>query len=524
MKVENEQAILDRTVLRLPMRLLLCIALFACQDEQSTDSRQSPAGPDTGHGEAADLGPEPVDPSVVTVVRIEPEGHLFTAAGQRVGLTVTAFNGLGDAVEREAAAISWLSSSPEVAAVSGTGEVVASDRVGSTLVTATIDGVRSAPVMVASARVAPDVVTFSADEFEGTLSAEGEQAIRALMVPEFAVEVGQILLPTDNAPFGGRVSTIDVSNAGVAVVLAPVAVSEVFTDYDFAASGPLDETWQDVAGTGVPKAGEVGFECEDEVSAGVSLTVKPKFEVESWPSLDFRLTPSAFTFRVTGELVGKVGLENLDLSVGSESELKCRLEMASVPVPIPPALQWLLALRVNAGLEAGLTLTLTAAELKSSYVRPLTVAMDLGLSCAVDDPETCNAYDTLGATVGEGEWTFGPDTLADSVELEGEVRYGLFTELRLYTFLEAMSLLADLVSAAEKPKAPSGTSLVSGFVGTRFVGSFATPAAQFDDPEDAAGLTLQLQYAKLEKPGFETDLLGVKVKIAASTFEAGEET
>jgi len=149
MKVENEQAILDRTVLRLPMRLLLCIALFACQDEQSTDSRQSLAGPDTGHGEAADLGPEPVDPSVVTVVRIEPEGHLFTAAGQRVGLTVTAFNGLGDAVEREAAAISWLSSSPEVAAVSGTGEVVASDRVGSTLVTATIDGVRSAPVMVA---------------------------------------------------------------------------------------------------------------------------------------------------------------------------------------------------------------------------------------------------------------------------------------------------------------------------------------------------------------------------------------
>ena len=115
MKVENEQAILDRTVLRLPMRLLLCIALFACQDEQSTDSRQSLAGPDTGHGEAADLGPEPVDPSVVTVVRIEPEGHLFTAAGQRVGLTVTAFNGLGDVVEHEAAAVSWLSSAPEVA-------------------------------------------------------------------------------------------------------------------------------------------------------------------------------------------------------------------------------------------------------------------------------------------------------------------------------------------------------------------------------------------------------------------------
>lgn len=237
--------------------------------------------------DATDAGP---DPLVVASVEIEPAGALLDTVGAEVELVAVAYNGFGEVIEAD---VTWELSETEAIVAVEPGRYSATDVVGSAQVTAVAGDVRSAPVPVVNARVAPMVARYDDSVFVELDVLDSVDADGAVMVavfgPDTSFEVGDVIVGSGGAGVVGRVVGISTGDAGVEVRLAPVALSDLFSE--FALSGTVDLGALAAAEDAAPDEKPAGISCSTGASTARSATCRRTNSSGSIPLV--RRTPHA---------------------------------------------------------------------------------------------------------------------------------------------------------------------------------------------------------------------------------------
>ncbi|MCV2370277.1 DUF11 domain-containing protein [Roseateles oligotrophus] len=220
---------------RLFLFCLFALALSACGGGGSEGGGAANSGPPSQ--------PPPSGPAVR--VEVEPAALLLTGLGQQQSLQARAFDSEGRLVSQT---VTWQSSKPAEVEVGANGTVRAAVAAGSGQVFAVVDGVRSAPVVVAVAQAAAGVTLLTdaqvmADPVAVEAGAEpdNDKAYEVVLSGLPLPAVGSLLLGREGKSIGGEVLAASQENGNVRVRLKTVGLDRLLQ------SGRLQET-VDLAG------------------------------------------------------------------------------------------------------------------------------------------------------------------------------------------------------------------------------------------------------------------------------------
>lgn len=350
------------------------------------------AGSDTSSDTSPDTGP---DPAVVERILIEPAGALLEVAGAEVELTAVAYNALGDVIEAD---VTWKLSETDAIVAVEPGRYSATDIIGSAQVSAVVGDVVSAPVPVVNARVAPEVVRYDDSalvELDVLDSADADGAVMvATFAPDKSFEVGDVIVGSGSDGVVGRVVAISTGDTGVEVLLAPVTLSDLFSE--FTSSGTVD-LGALAAAEAAPDEKRRGISCStggDSIGSNlVSLNVTNLSRFTSYPSLSWTLDDSVSEVRIQGRLGVDLGAA-ITLGFTPGLDWSCSAEMYALPIPILP-LPWSLGFVVEApmGLRVDIEASAEAADVTASVTASTGLDIDLGVRC--EREAECFTYDDV---------------------------------------------------------------------------------------------------------------------------------
>ena len=381
-----------------------------------------------GGGDGGDDGGDGGDDgagAAVARIEVSPGSLLFSSAEGSAALSAVAYDADGDPVD---VTFAWISSNPEQIAVDPAGTVQAVSDVGSATVQAEADGVRSRPVLVASAELLPGTLLvtdaqvvsvgsyFAADGAPEGAEPQMDVRLRGVDAP---VE-GQVVLAAESAAVAGVVVSSSVEGDEVAVRLQSVTVPEMFARYDVdwrLALAEYELTMDDdpappvgAVGTGgqlryetkieknFPPSGDAAFRCSAEATAYISrnlvslkLTGDASFVYKSSKD-DASLPPGYLKVAVEGPLVleGTIGLK---LEAGFDARARCELK-GRIKVPIFGWFSAVVAPAIPLGVGVSLEGKLVLASLELGLLGRNGFDLGIGFECPGRDLP-CKSLDKI---------------------------------------------------------------------------------------------------------------------------------
>ncbi|GGO26675.1 Ig-like domain-containing protein [Deinococcus humi] len=342
----------------------------------------------------------------VTVARIEvtPASALLTGAGQTTTLKATLYDAQNRVVT---GTVKWVSSNPSAVEISTKGVAKARVPVGSSQITAEVNGVRSRPVLVTVARLnASTVVVTDAQIASGatvlTPGPGGSPVGAQFQVTLSGVtpKAGQVLLSSGLSPVSGRVLSSVPSGHQTVVTLETVPLGALYQDLNVSQRTQLSASdLVPLTGTQAPerverhadgsmtlsyrlpeggpvRAGRLStqtlpgdatlpgpfatttfrvglFECTttlDVLYSGdlLNLKIESKLDVDVAASIEGGHL-KWLDMRAAGDISGTI-TGGLDLDLGAQGDLKCKAVFARLPVPVTGPLASFIAPTVPIGL------------------------------------------------------------------------------------------------------------------------------------------------------------------------------
>ena len=181
--------------------------------------------------------PSPPAPPPVFTVKIEPDGFvLLTAPNETRQLVAHVIDSTGKEI---GANVMWASSNPSID-VDATGKLTAKANVGSATVTAQYQGVKSAPLSVASARTTNSALLVEPGDILGiTTTGPRSGTIRLTRNARTqGVTSGRVLVSTRTAPLLARVVSVQSEPDVITAIVEQGKVEEAYTALSVTATQP----------------------------------------------------------------------------------------------------------------------------------------------------------------------------------------------------------------------------------------------------------------------------------------------
>ena len=421
------------------------------------------------HGSATPTAPSAAI-RLEPTVEVSPSAALLTEIGETRQLTAQAVDIAGIA---STGAATWTSSHPDKVSVAADGTITAV-ATGSSQVTADINGVRSAPVMVIVTKPAAGAKLVTDDQIVGDPVAT-EPAAEPSPTNTYQVtfsdpppSVGELLAGTGEKAIAGRVEgvtgqVVTMSLVPLAELLPDLELSEVIdlsraavdvapgmTDlfdvtrtgdtFDFTPKPNFMELLPPPAGGSVgPPLARVGgpqpFEFNDATgelqyvtyaipffdqckasvpTVPLQLAVPPAFSYTISPDLDYSWTATDKHIVATASPTFKLA-GGFKVTAGFSGRVACEKTLFTFKIPVGGALSWFVSglVPVKAELTVGGKLTVAAMELGSEVKSGYTVEM--GLRCT-PDLEDC----TVSGSHSPTETQFTPKIVAPAFQFRAE--------------------------------------------------------------------------------------------------------
>ncbi|GGJ26132.1 DUF11 domain-containing protein [Deinococcus roseus] len=399
--------------------------------------------------------PPPLPGGKVVRLEISPAALLLTAKGQKQQLKVRALDAQGKTLSTPATRINWVSSRPEQVGISAAGEVSAATALGATQITAQVDGVTSAPVLVSVAEPQAGVTLLNDSQISGSPNAVDETAegdldnqyeVTLKGIPE--PKVGSLLLGREGLAVGGEVVSSQKTAEGfkVRLKLVPLKtlmktakIDEVISYQNLQPDFPkeilqlyniqeVDGAFQFTPkpGATVQQAQKLGLlkqaasgtfvlppfnECETTLPAlPISLGQLPSMTAKVEPTFELKYDTqdNLQKFIVRAEPSFKIQI-NLVVNVDALVALECKSTLYSKLLKLPGWAGLILAGEVEAGvafeLEGRLTLAKVGVELSSESKAKL----EMGIVCTAGDcqllkkiePSSTNKVNWVVPSIGQ---------------------------------------------------------------------------------------------------------------------------
>ena len=458
----------------------------------------------------------------VTRIEITPGNVLLTGSGHNKQLTAQAYNAAGEPI---AATVAWSSSKPANVDVGAKGLATSHVAVGSAVITASADGVTSAPVLVVVATPVAGAVLVADNQIVGAPElldpnvVEMEVGVRYTVTLRGIAQpaVGAIVLAAETAPVAGRVVEVQNVNGDWRVTLEVVPLKEYFSDlvideeldlanvepiipekiaslYDITreADGKLVFTPKATAAatpavaveTGKKRAAAAGatppstfdlgpFTCESTTTFPLANLFTPSFAITNTLKVIVQKDSRAGGLQrltVRGGLVGE--LKNTStFDAAFEGSIECKAEYMAYPIPLNGPLAALVGGQVPIGMGFKVGGKITAAQVGFEVAGSAGGTIELGIAC----PGGTNCVgvsdivplDNRGVD-GTRKWILPPE-LNDPL-----------SQLKLEPTLFAFAY-ADFSVGSPLHKKLRATAF-GGKIGTALSGSLATPKVQILDP------------------------------------------
>lgn len=471
---------------------------------------------------------EPSNPAPARV-ELSIDSLLFTAKDQTQQVTVRAFDDSGAAIS--VGKPTFTSSRPNEISVDAAGIVRVEVSVGSSIVTATVNGVTSQPLVLASVELASGVITVRDSQIVGepvqdfnTPPGVGRRQTVTL-TGTAPIDVGSILLGMNSKALAGRVVSTSVSsgrtsavvelvplneifrNANINATLTPAQVAAISSSQQAAASsapgGQRPEKALAAGATGSPK-------CTPSASLEVlSIDITRKLTTSSSVVMNFGATDGVTRqFRLLYEGTAQLDFES-STTIGSGSgQIDCRLRVAPpldmgnvIPVLkiYGPAVAIDLDVRLEGNLSSNGTLTYSGS----------TGQFNLRAGFAYD---TANGFANLsGIDPFSPSLTTSPNLslVSPSARAELGASAGIAADLVLTSPLMSWVPLLD-PTTLELP-------LIDSFAGFGFDSSWGTPSDAINDPTFKPAY----DFAAKGQIGVDSDLMSRTVELLGVAYPVG---
>jgi len=361
----------------------------------------------------------------VSSVKIAPTSVMFTSPNQSMVLSAKAYDASGKELNVD---INWSSSHTNIISIASDGNATAQGIIGSSLITAEVDGVKSAPVIVLVTKLVDGAILVDDDQVIGKIElldpavppgvgSQYKVTLKGLALPK----IGDILVGTGELPIAGQVVSAELINGVVHVTLEILPIDQMFTEL------VINEVWDLGKITPyIPEEIANHYTVTEEADGTMLFTPKSSLSALSTVSKEFEFTPFTCKLEGTGT-VPTFSLSNpvsairinrnfsLDLAYDSalggfqkasvigdlkavfkakpslaanlNAKVSCDVELGSIPLPINPSLSWLLGFSVplGVGFEVGGQLELAQLgadiDVNAHYIAEFGVECPLGNSC-----------------------------------------------------------------------------------------------------------------------------------------------
>jgi len=518
--------------MRRVMTLVATVLIAACS-----------ATPPAPSGSAAPSGsPAPTTPLASAApgaileprVAISPAAVLLTEVGASRKLAAQAYDAAGIP---SGGSTTWASNDPATVEIASDGTLTARAS-GSAQITASVNGVSSAPVLVVVATPAAGAILVDDEQIVGGPAiTNANAATYEVTLSGLSPKVSDILVGTGGKPLGGRVVAVD----GQTATVEPVSPGELVTDLELTeiidmSRAPIQipadiARLYDVERTGntfefVPKpdfmeqVGRQRLEADDRPMAAVgtmfavgtymlpfeecetslpslpiTLSNPPGFTIEISPTLDIAWTPDDELVHWLVRAEPKATL-NLGLAINAQFEAKveCKATFFEFPVPIAGFLSWLLGgvVPVGLGFELGGKVVVATATVGGKVEASAKVAV--GVACAIAG---CSLDHSLTDTKVDPKWTFSLPSI-------GNVRLQPSFEVSAFAEAELSPLLRLEVAKAK--------------VGGQFSADWSPRISQMTDPEYRSEYKLTLEAGV----SVGNELSGIAEKLGLDEIAAAE--
>ena len=377
------------------------------------------------------------DPAAVTRLQWAGPAPLFTASGQQHALQVQALGAQGQVLN---VPVVWQSSAPGVVSVAApaggttgaaatltaqatTGSAVLTATVGSRSLSAVALVVAAAPgtVVLADAQLSGEPVASPATLAAGRLQVGSTYSV-TLQAGVSAPAVGSLVLGQGSKAVAGEVVAVDGAVLTLAMVPLQRLLPQLQLDLDLPLQAAPARTLasrtnrkQALAETSFDVA---GFACEAEGSAGGVELAKKEVVPTGLDSLRYRVLWNSQ--RQLLRLSGQPGVQfevEPTAKIAFTGKVDCKLELADIPIPLPPSVGLFLGVGFPVGvgftLEGALPVNGVALNLKGQAQAEVVLGFDCNPGCASLNSITPSGSVTPTVTT--------PEFTANRLELSGQV-------------------------------------------------------------------------------------------------------
>jgi hypothetical protein len=355
----------------------------------------------------------------VARLEIRPSTLLLTDAGETRQMTAVGYDAAG---QPTAVDVVWSSTDPGTIAISADGTATAASALGSSLITASAQGVTSVPVLAVVAEPVAGAVLVADEQVVGgpvPISHPDDYGpgwrYRITLTDMASPAVGTLLIASGGAAVVGRVVSVAASGDDLVVTLELVPVPELFERLVIDESIPLDDVpvtlaagmdqhyrLHTVAGGAtrfLPRSPDVAWRPAGmEVAAeGVEFNLGPFgcTATGGLPQLDLPQPKLEVKTRLTfhlvyGDVFEKLSLEGeVDAEFGYrpvfkavfEGKVSCDKVIGKVVIPVSGFATWAFSAIVPIGIGMDLDAKLTVAEVGFDVGATAGATMELGIAC-----------------------------------------------------------------------------------------------------------------------------------------------
>ena len=410
------------------------------------------------------------DSSQVAKVIIEPSAVLLSDPDQSKMLHAVAYDANGNVLKRT---VSWTSSHSDIVAIGADGNATAQGIIGSTTVTAEVDGVESAQVMILVAELVGNAITVDDDQVVGDIEAVDPNdlpgigyrytvALQNISPPT----IGSIIVGTGAVPIAGQVIDTETKNGMTKVTVEVVPIDQVFAqleiheDYDLSkVDMQVNDDLSSYYTMQTQSDGSYLWELKDGVSPSVSSrSPNASASILSLLSCSYDgsgVFPLALSMPATYQLSNNLHTA-VDFSMGvghmkafvygdMSTEFKvaptfttaltgkvsCELKLGTLPIPISGVISFFFGLQVplGIGIEAGGELDLAQLSLEATSKTVYDVAF--GLDCSSGTCIGLNQMQDRNSTF-EMKWVLPSGDVNDDLRLKPEVSGFGFAKLEFH--------------------------------------------------------------------------------------------
>ncbi len=352
----------------------------------------------------------------IASIKITPGNVMLTGTGQSRQLTAQAFNVAGAPL---AANFTWSSSKSDVG-VDKDGRITSSSATGSAVITATVGGVTSVPIMVIVATPATGAVLVQDAQFVGSpelidptvaLLDVGTR-YKVTLTGVSAPALGSILLAAETAPVGGRVVAVQTINGQMVVTLEIVPLKEMFRELvinetiDLSKVQPIIpdailsqyDVTREANGKMVftPKTLVVGlaatpaktfalgpFDCESTSTFPLVNAIKPSFTLTGSPKIIFQYDSKnggLQRFTAQGDLEGEIK-NSSTFDAAFEGSIECKAELTKYLIPIGGPLALVIGGQVPMGVGFKVGGKIIAAQVGFDMFAKASASLEMGIAC-----------------------------------------------------------------------------------------------------------------------------------------------